>query len=91
MTLSGPKAYTTEEVIALCEEYGNAEADVSFQKTHDMVQPYCLVSSLPPHSRAFNRICFQLPCTGTAPMLQLPCTGTAPMQHQSYTCCQLAD
>ena len=33
MTLSGPKAYTTEEVIALCEEYGNAEADVSFQNT----------------------------------------------------------
>eukprot|EP00891_Asterochloris_glomerata_P005198 jgi/Astpho2/5198/Aster-04778 len=29
MTLSGPKAYTTEEVIALCEEYGNAEADVT--------------------------------------------------------------
>ena len=85
MTLSGPKAYTTEEVIALCEEYGNAEADVSFQKTHDMVQPYCLVSSLPPHSRAFNRICFQLPCTGTAPMLSIAmhwhCTHATPIVH----------
>ena len=36
MTLSGPKAYTTEEVIALCEEYGNAEADVRLQNARHL-------------------------------------------------------
>ena len=29
MTLAGPKAWTVEEVIALCEKYADAEADVS--------------------------------------------------------------
>ena len=48
MTLSGPKAYTTEEVIALCEEYGNAEADVRLQNTRHLLQPYCSVHSLWP-------------------------------------------
>lgn len=38
MTLAGPKAWTVEEVIALCEKYADAEADVS--------QPswYCIFS-----------------------------------------------
>jgi hypothetical protein len=29
MTLAGPRAWTVEEVIALCEKYADAEADVS--------------------------------------------------------------
>lgn len=29
VTLAGPKAWTVEEVIALCEKYADAEADVS--------------------------------------------------------------
>ena len=34
MTLAGPKAWTVEEVIALCEKYADAEADVSLQDSH---------------------------------------------------------
>lgn len=30
ITLAGPKAFTVEEVIALCEKYADAEADVRF-------------------------------------------------------------
>ena len=29
ITLAGPKAWTVEEVIALCEKYADSEADVS--------------------------------------------------------------
>lgn len=29
MTLAGPKAWTVDEVITLCEKYADAEADVS--------------------------------------------------------------
>lgn len=29
MTLAGPRAWTVDEVIALCEKYADAEADVS--------------------------------------------------------------
>lgn len=31
MTLAGPKAWTVDEVIELCEKYADAEADVSWQ------------------------------------------------------------
>lgn len=31
MTLAGPKAWTVDEVIELCEKYADAEADVSLQ------------------------------------------------------------
>ena len=31
MTLAGPRAWTVEEVIALCEKYADSEADVSAQ------------------------------------------------------------
>lgn len=33
MTLAGPKAWTVDEVIELCEKYADAEADVSLQYT----------------------------------------------------------
>ena len=33
MTLAGPRAWTVEEVIALCEKYADSEADVSVQKS----------------------------------------------------------
>ena len=33
MTLAGPKAWTVDEVIELCEKYADAEADVSLQHT----------------------------------------------------------
>ena len=68
MTLSGPKAYTTEEVIALCEEYGNAEADVSPQKcmTCCSCEPLVAVPSLLPHWRKLLSLADSL-CAGSMP------------------------
>lgn len=54
MTLAGPKAWTVEEVIALCEKYADAEADVS--------QPscYCICSV---YACNAMRLCLQWPAS----------------------------
>ena len=36
LTLAGPKAYTVEEVIELCEKFGGGDADVSYSSLTKM-------------------------------------------------------
>ena len=46
MTLAGPKAWTVEEVIALCEKYADAEADVSLPSYYCICLVYACNATL---------------------------------------------
>lgn len=49
LTLAGPQAYTVSEVIALCERFANADADVTevcsvLSRPENTMSVYCLVN-----------------------------------------------